>query len=114
VSPPAWSIARRAARILSIATASSYSGAAASPVESSIESPATPVSTASRTFRETPAASRAKPLSKSALIGRSVAAAMSARCCSTPSSVTAPSRHARDQAKPELVVASALKPRPCR
>jgi hypothetical protein len=50
VSPPALSIARRAARILSTATPSSWSGRAASPVESSIDSPATPVSTARRTL----------------------------------------------------------------
>jgi hypothetical protein len=49
------------------------------PVESSIESPATPVSTARRTLSATPAASGAKPLSKSALTGRSVAATIACR-----------------------------------
>src|SRR6202790_3107965 len=42
-SPPALSMALRAARILSTAVSSSYSGRDASPVESSIDNPATPM-----------------------------------------------------------------------
>jgi hypothetical protein len=84
------------------------------PVESSIESPATPVSQARRTFSATPAASAPKPLSKSAFTGRSVAATISCRCASAMSREMPPSRLPCDQAKPELVVASALNPRLCR
>jgi hypothetical protein len=59
VSPPAASIAARAARMRSTLVGMSRSGAAASPVESSIDRPATPVSMARRTLRATPAASAA-------------------------------------------------------
>ena len=84
-----------------------------SPVESSMESPATPVSTASRTLSETPSGSRAWPLSKSALIGRSVASTIVRRCVRTASGLVPPSIAASAHAEPELVVASALNPRVC-
>ena len=63
------SIARRAARTRSTASAKSKSGFASSPVESSIESPAMPVAVAAVTFAATAAGSIAKPPSKSALTG---------------------------------------------
>ena len=59
VSPPPASMAARAARMRSTAVGMSRKGASASPVESSMESPATPVSTASRTLRATPSTSSA-------------------------------------------------------
>ena len=66
------------------------------------------------TLSATPAASGAKPLSKSAFTGKSVAATISCRWASAVSRETAPSLRPRDQAKPELVLASALNPRLCR
>ena len=83
------SIAARAALMRSTASSRSYSGFAASPVESSIDNPATPVLTARATLTPTFSASCAKPPSKSALTGRSTAAQSSVRCFSTSSSVTA-------------------------
>jgi len=55
-------------------------GLAASPVESSIDSPATPVATASLTLSATAAGSTPNPFSKSAFTGRSVAATISRKC----------------------------------
>lgn len=110
VSPPLSSIAARAARMRSTAEAMSRSGSLASPVESSMERPATPVSTANRTFRATPAASGAKPFSKSAFTGSSVAATISRKWTSVSSTDICPSAFACRHAAPELVVASALKP----
>src|SRR5258706_5438738 len=107
-------MARRAARILSTAVPRSRSGRSASPLESSMDRPATPVPTASRTLSAMPALSVAKPPSKSALIGTSVAATMAARCSSMASRQTPLSARPCDQAKPALVVASARKPRLCR
>src|SRR5258708_15609264 len=79
-----------------------------------MDRPATPASTASRTLSATPALSAAKPPSKSALIGTSVAATIVARCSSMVSRETPLSGRPCDQAKPALVVASARKPRLCR
>ena len=104
-------MAARAARMRSTARANSNCGVAALPVESSIDTPAMPVSTASRTWRATPSGSSAKPFSKSALIGSPVAATMWRRCSSTCASGMPPSGKPPAQAAPELVVASALKPR---
>lgn len=92
----------------STATSMGNSGASGLPVESSIDRPATPVSTASRTLRATACGSAPKPFSKSALTGSEVAATSSRRCASTASRAMAPSAWPCDQAKPELVVASAL------
>jgi hypothetical protein len=114
VSPPAPSMARRAARMRSTARATSYSGREASPVESSIDNAATPVSTARRTLSATPSGSAAKPPSKSAFTGRSVASTISRKCASAISRVMPLSGRARDHANPELVVAIALKPMLCR
>ena len=50
---PVSSIAARAARTRSTASSSGRSGSASSPVESSIDSPATPVATARLTFAPT-------------------------------------------------------------
>jgi hypothetical protein len=70
-----------------------------------------PVSIARRTLRATPSGSVAKPCSKSAFTGSSVATTSWRRCASTASSGGPPSRSPSDQAQPELVLASALKPR---
>jgi hypothetical protein len=107
-------MAPRAARRRSTASSSVNKGRAASPVESSIDRPATPVATARRTLSATPAASGAKPFSKSALMGTSTAATISCRWASAMSRVMPLSARACDHAKPALVVASALKPRLCR
>src|SRR5690348_14722356 len=107
---PIRSIACRAARIRSTASSRSKSGAAGSPVESSIERPAIPVSTARATFAATASGSIANPPSKSAFTGTSTASAMPRRCLSISSSETGLSRAPSDQANPELVVASAGKP----
>src|SRR5207249_11204918 len=85
-------------------------GCDASPVESSIESPATPVPAASATLAPTSAGSVAKPPSKSALTGSSTPPAIARKCASASSSDTPLSARPRDQANPELVVASAGKP----
>ena len=66
---PLSSMARRAARIRSTASVKSNSGFAASPVESSIERPATPVAVAAATLAATSSGAIAKPPSKSALTG---------------------------------------------
>ncbi len=108
---PLASIARRAARTRSTASAKSNSGASASPVESSIEIPAIPVVTARATLAATPSGSSAKPPSKSALIGRSTAAAIAFRCARASSTDTPLSGRPVLHANPELVVASAVKPR---
>ena len=76
-SPPALSIAARAAFTRASARSESYSGMLGSVVESSIYSPATPVAMQRVTFRATPSGSSAKPFSKSALSGTSVAVAIS-------------------------------------
>lgn len=107
-------MARRAARRRSSASSSENNGRRASPVESSIDRPATPASIARSTLSATPAGVVAKPLSKSALTGSSVASTMACRWASTCSRVTRVSARACDQAKPALVVARAWKPRLCR
>src|SRR6266404_4969646 len=107
------SIAERAALMRSIANARSYSGFAASPVESSIDNPATPVLTARATLAATFSALCAKPPSKSALTGRSTAPHSAVRCANASSSVTRLSALPIDHAKPALVEASALNPRCC-
>jgi len=66
---PLASIARRAALTRSTARVRSNKGCEASPVESSIESPAIPVAVAAATLAPTSAGSVAKPPSKSALTG---------------------------------------------
>src|SRR6185437_8862879 len=109
-SSPVASIAARAARIRATASPKSYNGCDGSPVESSIDNPATPVSTQRLTFFFRPSMSRAWPSSKSAFTGRSVASTISRQCASTASISIVLSAFARDHAKPELVVASALKP----
>ena len=86
----------------------SYSGFFGSLVRFSTDRPATPVAAHLRTFSATPAGSSAKPDSKSALTGRSVAADSSRQVIEQfvefQPVVAAP----RDQAKPALVDASAL------
>src|SRR6185437_7829843 len=109
-SSPVASMAARAARMRATASPKSYNGCEGSPVESSIDNPATPVSTQRLTFFFRPSMSRAWPSSKSAFTGRSVAATISRQCASTASISMLLSACARDHAKPELVVASALKP----
>src|SRR3984893_633374 len=108
------SIAARAASMRAIANARPYSGVAGSPVESSIDRPATPVLTAAATLAPTFSALWAKPPSKSALTGRSTAPHSAVRCCKTSASVTRLSAFPMVQAKPALVDASALKPRCCK
>src|ERR1700722_14596069 len=110
---PSASIAERAALMRSMADARSYSGLVASPVESSIDNPATPVLTAAATLAATFSGLWAKPPSKSALTGRSTASQSAVRCCNTSSSVTRLSDLPIDQAKPALVEAIALKPICC-
>jgi len=95
-------------------SAKSSSGLAGSPVESSIEMPAMPLVTARRTLAPTCDGSIANPPSKSALIGISTLAAISSKCRSASSIEIALSACPRDQAKPELVVASARNPSPSR
>src|SRR5882762_4140171 len=107
------SMAERAALMRSIAKARSYSGFAASPVESSIDNPATPVLTARATLAATFSALCAKPPSKSALTGRSAAPHSAVRCANASSRVTRLSAFPIDHAKPALVEASALNPRCC-
>src|SRR5262245_45983772 len=97
----------------STASARSNSGLALSPVKSSIERPATPLSTARATLTPTLSGSWAKPSSKSALTGMSTAADIAARWLQTSSTVTRLSGLPMVQAKPALVEASALKPRCC-
>jgi hypothetical protein len=94
-------MARRAARMRSTASGKSWSGCDASPVESSIESPAIPVSAARATLAATPSGSTAKPPSKSALIGRSTASLSARKCASAWSSGTWLSR--RPSEAPRLV-----------
>ena len=72
-------MAARAARRRATAVGSASSGAVASPLASSMETPAIPVSMAARTLRATPSGVSAKPPSKSALTGNSVAATSSRR-----------------------------------
>src|SRR5229473_2942375 len=107
------SMAERAALTRSIAKARSYSGFAASPVESSIDNPATPVLTARATLAATFSALCAKPPSKSALMGRSTAPHSAVRCANASSRVTRLSAFPIDHAKPALVEAIALNPRCC-
>jgi len=91
----------------------SYSGAAGSPVASSIDSPAMPVATQSFTFSATPSGSSEKPAWKSALTGIEVAATTSLACASMVSREIASkvSGSPRVKANPAELVASALKPR---
>src|SRR3954447_1468000 len=77
------SIAARAALIRSMARARSYSGLAASPVESSIDNPAIPVFTPRATVAPTSSGLCAKPPAKSAVTGRSTAPQSAARCAPT-------------------------------
>ena len=107
-------MAARAARSRSTATGSGYSGVSGRPVLSSIESPATPVATHAATFDATPSGVAAKPDSKSAFTGRSVAPTMARMLASVASSPAAPSAAPFVHAQPALVVASALNPRRCR
>ena len=100
----------RAARRRATPVGRSNSGCAASPVESSIDTPAMPVSMAARTFCATPSGLSAKPLSKSALTGSSVAATSARKYASTVGRGICPSAQPCDHAAPELVEASALKP----
>src|SRR4029434_1108143 len=76
-----------------------------------MDRPAIPVVAARATFAPTPSGSIANPPSKSALKGRSTAAAMEVRCASASSTDTLWSRRPVDHANPALVVASAWKPR---
>jgi len=69
-------MAARAACRRSTACALSRTGWAGSPLESSMDRPATPVSSARLTLSKTASGVAPKPLSKSALIGRSLMAAM--------------------------------------
>src|SRR5665213_3330798 len=105
------SMAARAALMRATASSRSYSGCLASPVESSIDSPATPVLTPRATLAPTLSGSGANPPSKSALTGRSTAPHSSVRCFSASSSAMRLSDLPIDQAKPALVEASALNPR---
>src|ERR687898_197273 len=86
-------------------------GSSVSPVKSSTEHPASPAAAASRTVSATPAGSSAKPDSRSAVTGRSVAWTIQAACSKAWSRVTCPSARPRVAANPLLVVASAWKPR---
>ena len=81
------------------------------PVWSSTEHPASPVSAASAMVVATPSGSSAKPFSRSALTGSSVASTMVAACARASSRVTDPSSRPSGAANPELVVANAVKPR---
>ena len=110
--PPWSSIAFLAARILATDRSKGNRGSAASSLESSIDRPAMPVSTARATFAATPSGSTAYPPSKSALTGTSTDPATARRCSSTSSRVTRLSDLPWVHAKPALVVASALKPSP--
>ena len=75
-----------------------------------MEQPASPTSTARRTVSATSSGESAKPFSRSALTGRSVAPTRSAAWASASSRVTLPSLRPRVAACPALVVASAWKP----
>ncbi len=79
---PLSSIALRAARTRSTASANSKSGAAASPVESSIERPAIPVAVAAVTLAATSAGATANPPSRSALTGTVTPLAIAWTCAS--------------------------------
>jgi hypothetical protein len=68
------------------------------------------VSKASATLVATPSGSSAKPPSKSALTGKSVAAQRSRKCSNTSSRDNSPSLRPSAQAAPALVEASALNP----
>ena len=80
------------------------------PVESSTEAPASPTSIAMPMVSATPDGSSAKPFSRSAETGRSVAATMTAECTMASSRLTEPSLRPKVAAKPELVVARASNP----
>src|SRR5215471_9197225 len=86
-------------------------GWSSSSVKSSTEQPASPVSAARVTVRATPPGSSAKQFSRSAETGSSVAATIAAACARASSRLTEPSRRPSVAANPELVVASAWKPR---
>ena len=75
---PLASMARRAARIRSTASGKSKSRFAGSPVESSIEIPASPVPTARATLAPTSSGSVAKPPRKSPFTGTGTLSASSA------------------------------------
>src|SRR5918992_3110701 len=86
-------------------------GSPGSPVKSSTEHPASPAAVASRTVSATPSGSSAKPFSRSAVTGSSVAWTTCAACSTASSRVTRPSARPRVAANPLLVVARAWKPR---
>src|SRR5439155_1735397 len=109
-SVPLASIARRAAWIRSTASLNSKRGFDASPVRSSIESPAIPVAVAAVTLTPTASGSFAKPPWKSALTGISTPWAMDRRWPRVSSTDMRLSGLPWDQANPELVVARARKP----
>ena len=109
---PLSSMARRAARIRSTASGKSKSGLPGSPVESSIEIPASPVLTASATLAPTSSGSMAKPPRKSPLTGTGTPSASARKCASVCSSDDCASRRPCDHANPELVEARAGKPSP--
>src|SRR5450631_571614 len=107
---PLSSIAALAAWIRSTARPNSNSGAPGSPEKSSIDNPATPVCTARPTFAATSPGCAAKPFWKSAFTGRFTAVATERRCASVWSRPIRLSGWPTVQAKPALVVASALNP----
>ena len=110
ISMTVGSIASMAARAAAMRSAARPVSYIALPDQSSIEMPATPVSTAAATLTATSSGASAKPFSKSALTGRSVAATSRRRCASTSSRLISPSSLPAAQAAPALVEAIALKP----
>jgi hypothetical protein len=107
---PLSSIACRVAWIRSTASVNSNRGSNASPVESSIESPAIPVAVAAATLARTAVGTIAKPPSKSALTGTSTPWTIDRKWVKACSSDTPLAGRPKDQASPALVVASAGKP----
>src|SRR6185503_1334047 len=107
---PLSSMERRAAAMRSTASVKSNNGSASSPLESSIDRPATPVVVAILTLRATSVGIVAKPSSKSALTGTSTASAIERRWAMVSFLDTLLSRLPSDHASPELVVASAGNP----
>src|SRR5688572_5028733 len=79
-------------------------------MESSMDPPTMPVAAARRIVSATVFSSSPKPFSRSALTGRSVAAAISVTCASIRSRPTWLSSTPMENANPALVVASASKP----
>ena len=85
---PLLSIALRAARTRSTESEYSNKGSAGLPVESSIDSPATPVATAAPTLAATASGSTAKPPSKSPFTGISTLELIPLKCASASSLLT--------------------------